>query len=99
MLTDKSIKQLSAGLEKKEFSSRELLRECLANIKKYDPLINSIITLVDENEVMEKANVFDREKDKLSVISGLPFVLKDAYVTKGIRTTSASKVLKNYQPQ
>src|SRR3989338_584093 len=99
MLTDKSIKQLSAGLEKKEFSSRELLRECLANIKKYDPLINSIITLVDENEVMEKANVFDREKGKLSVISGLPFVLKDAYVTKGIWTTSASKVLKNYQPQ
>src|SRR3989344_6734152 len=29
----------------------------------------------------------------------IPFVLKDVYVTQGIRTTAASNVLKDYSPQ
>lgn len=32
-------------------------------------------------------------------LAGKTFVLKDCYVTKGIRTTAASKVLENYIPQ
>lgn len=100
MLLDKTITELAHGLRKKEFSSEDIVRECYDNIEKYNSQLNAFITIVNKEEALKKA----REKDKTieqanSLLHGLPFVLKDAYVTKGIRTTSASKVLKDYIPQ
>src|SRR3989344_3200250 len=98
MLIGKSIKELSQGFKNKEFSSVDLLKECLSNIKKFEAKINSSITLVDEEAVLQIARQADEKKEK-SFLTGIPFVLKDAYVTKGIRTTAASNILKNYIPQ
>ncbi|NCQ16575.1 Asp-tRNA(Asn)/Glu-tRNA(Gln) amidotransferase subunit GatA, partial [Candidatus Falkowbacteria bacterium] len=42
----------------------------------------------------------DKNRDiDSSPLNGIPFVMKDSYVTCGIRTTSASKVLEDYVPQ
>lgn len=98
MLTDKSIKELSLGLQQKQFSPVDLVKECLFNFKKYDSGINSAITLVDEKEILNKAAKIII-KGKSPLLSGIPFVLKDAYVTKGLKTTAASFILKNYLPQ
>ena len=100
MLADKSIKELAKGLRDKEFSCEDIIRECLENIEKYNPQINAFITLIDKEIILEEA----RQKDKKgfigeSLLYGIPYVLKDSYVTKGIRTTAASNVLKNYLPQ
>ncbi len=100
MLMDKSIKELSQGLRIKEFSSEDIVRECFDNIERHGKEINAFITLVDKDEAIKSAT----EKDKnistaRSLLHGVPYVLKDAYVTKGIRTTSASNVLENYIPQ
>ena len=98
MLTEKSIKELSEGLSKKEFTSSDIVKECLDNIKKYDSKVNSAISLVDEKTILQKAKEIDVKKEK-GTLSGIPFVLKDAYITRGIKTTAASNVLKNYIPQ
>lgn len=60
------------------------------------------MTLIEE--VSAKTNAFitvvSPEKPKNSgPLSGKTFVLKDSYVTEGIKTTAASKVLENYIPQ
>src|SRR3989344_8008763 len=90
-LIDKSIKVLSKGLKKKDFSSEELVRECYKNIDKYESSINSTITIIDKEKALVKAKEFDSGKSKPeSVLSGIPYVLKDAYVTKGVKTTAAS---------
>ena len=100
MLTDKSIKELSEGLKKKEYSSREIVSECLNNADNLDPEINSFITRADKEKVVAESQLSDKKRsEKDSVLSGIPFVLKDAYVTKGIRTTAASNILKQYIPQ
>lgn len=100
MLNDKSIKELAEGLRNKEFSCEDLVRECLENIQKYNPQINAFITVIDQENVISEA----RQKDSQgfagkSLLFGIPYVLKDSYVTRGARTTAASNVLKNYLPQ
>lgn len=100
MILDKSIEELTKGLRQKLFSSEEIVKECYERIEKLNPTLNAYITVVGKEDAFKIA----REKDKnlstaTSYLYGLPFVLKDAYVTKGIRTTSASNVLKNYIPQ
>ncbi|MFH0750021.1 MAG: amidase [Candidatus Gottesmanbacteria bacterium] len=97
MLVDKTIKELSNGLQTKEFSSVDIVTECLSTIKNNEHSINSFITQVDEHEILDAAKQSDVNRSgQSSVLHGIPFVLKDAYVTKNIRTTSASNVLKDF---
>ncbi|MFZ2025091.1 MAG: Asp-tRNA(Asn)/Glu-tRNA(Gln) amidotransferase subunit GatA [Microgenomates group bacterium] len=99
MLVDKTIKELSIGLRKKEFSSEDIVKECLGSIKAHDAAINSFITVADEKTVVEAAKQSDANRtDESSVLHGIPFALKDAYVTKDVITTCASNVLKGFIP-
>lgn len=99
LLTNKSISVIAKALRNKEFSCEDLVRECLQNIEKYNPQINAFITLIEKEKVLEEARQKDREGfTRKSSLYGIPYVLKDSYVTKGIRTTAASFVLKNYIP-
>ena len=100
MLLDKTIAELTAGLRRKQFSSEELVLECYASIEKHNPKLNAFITIVDKDKALIQA----REKDKHRTsdkgpLYGIPFVIKDSYVTRGIRTTAASNVLGDYTPQ
>ncbi len=99
MLLDLSIKELAEGLKAKKFSSEEIVKECYENIERFNPTINAFITLLEKEKVLNAA----REKDKnrtsnSSILYGLPYVMKDSYNAKGIRTTAASNVLKDYIP-
>ncbi|MBI3954848.1 Asp-tRNA(Asn)/Glu-tRNA(Gln) amidotransferase subunit GatA [Candidatus Gottesmanbacteria bacterium] len=100
MLADRSISDIAKALRKKEFSCEDLVKECLANIEKYNPQINAFITQIDKDSVISEARQTDTKGFiGESLLYGIPYVLKDSYVTKGIRTTAASNVLKNYLPQ
>ncbi len=100
MLLDKSIKELSEGLKNRDFSSEEIIREAFENIEKQNKDINAFITVIDKDEAIKLAQ--DRDKkisNDVSPLYGLPFVLKDTYLTSGILTTAASKVLGNHVAQ
>lgn len=95
MLIDLSISEITKKLRSKEITSEDLVNECYDRIEAYEVKINAFITLVDRNKAIEQA-----KNIKLNVpLAGIPFVMKDAYVTRGIRTTAASKVLDTYIPQ
>lgn len=55
--------------------------------------LNAFITLRDQSDV-----VAEYSHKAAGPLSGVPYVLKDAYVTNGIRTTAASHVLDNFIP-
>jgi aspartyl-tRNA(Asn)/glutamyl-tRNA(Gln) amidotransferase subunit A len=86
------------ALEQKKISSAELVREALmvANKNKH----NAYIT-VTEDLALKTAKESDmrRSNKKLfSAIDGLPYSLKDLFLTEGVRTTGGSAYLKNYIP-
>jgi len=95
MLIDETIASLANKLKKKEISPVDIAKECLKQIEKQNPKINAFITQVDSKAVLDQA-----KKIKLTTpLSGIPYVLKDVYVTKDLRTTAASNVLSDYIPQ
>lgn len=95
-----TIKQAHEGLQKKKFSSVELVRSCLSQIEKHDKNLNSFITVADK-EALEKAKEIDKKilkKENIHLLEGIPFSVKDAICTKGIRSTAGAKILDNYIP-
>lgn len=86
-----SLIELKKHIQEKRVSPEELVSYFKERIEKINPTLNAIHTPVD-NESFDEA-----KKD--SALYGIPFTMKDTYVTKGIRTTAGSNVLKDYIPQ
>ncbi len=107
MMTDNppaTIASLHSDLKSGKYSCVDLINYYLVRIEKFDRNINSFIT-ISKKEALDKGRQLDEQisKDK-SVFDKLPllgvvFSIKDIYLTKNIKTTAASKVLKNYIPQ
>jgi aspartyl-tRNA(Asn)/glutamyl-tRNA(Gln) amidotransferase subunit A len=99
-VTHLTLRKALKGLEEKKFSSFELTRAYLERIEKYNPVLNAFITVRGEEALREA-----KRADKLMAqgvrkpLLGIPIGLKDNWVTKGVRTTAAEKVLDNYIPQ
>lgn len=102
-INELTIKEALEGLKNKQFSAVELTQACLDRIKEVDDKVKAFIT-VCQKEAIEQA----KKADKLishqpSIINhqpllGIPFAIKDNFCTKGIKTTAASNVLKDYVP-
>jgi len=96
-MLEKSIKELSRLLLDKEVSSVDLVNESLSQIKRYDSKLKSFITVRDEKILVSEAEKLDKNrKPDSSPLHGIPFSLKDAYVTKNVRTTAGSKFLYSF---
>lgn len=97
MLLDLPIRVLAEKLSTSEITSEQLVVECYDRIEAYDGIINSFITIVDRKKAIERAKYIDsHRKTFLSPLAGLPYVMKDAYLAKGVRTTAASKILDTF---
>ena len=98
-LNELNIKQAREGIQRKEFSSFELVSACLEKIKKLNPTLNAFISVCEE-EALKDARKADKamQNGNTSPLLGIPIALKDLFLTKGIRTTAGSKVLENYVP-
>ncbi len=98
-MLSKGIKELSEGLRKKEFSSVELTKLYLEEIKKKDDKIEAFLTVTAE-KALEMAGEADKmiAEGKGTPLTGIPMAVKDNICTKGIKTTCASKMLYNFVP-
>ncbi|MBI2459347.1 MAG: Asp-tRNA(Asn)/Glu-tRNA(Gln) amidotransferase subunit GatA [Parcubacteria group bacterium] len=92
-----TIKQAGQMLAKKEISSVDLTKACLARIKEVDGKIKACLT-VCENEALTQAKTADarRSKGEQGELLGIPMLVKDVIMTKEVRTTAASRILDNY---
>ena len=89
------------AVRKKKLSAREVMQAHLKQIKRVDPRVNAIVTLVPEDELMAQAAAADEALAKgtwLGPLHGLPVGVKDLNETKGIRTTFGSPLHKDYIP-
>jgi aspartyl-tRNA(Asn)/glutamyl-tRNA(Gln) amidotransferase subunit A len=92
-----SLRELNSGLSNKKFSSEELTKFFLNEIKTSNPKINAFIT-VDEEKSLQQAKDADKRisQNDMNELTGIPIAQKDIFCAKGWKTTCASKMLDNF---
>jgi len=99
-LFDRKISELKELLHKKEITVSDLVDESYKRIHAVDEQVGAFLTLNEEN-----ARTYAKEldealgsRDEFGLLFGMPIGVKDNIVTKGLRTTCASKILENFDP-
>ncbi len=99
-LFDHKVSELQQMLQTKEISVRDLVSESYSRIKDVDGKVQAFLTL-DEENAWKKADELDAKLargEAKGPLFGMPIGIKDNIVTKGLRTTCASKILDNFDP-
>lgn len=96
-LLNLTISQAHDALQKKEFSSVDLTKAYLEQIKKTDKDLNAFLS-VTEDLALSQAELADKKiaSGDLSELLGIPCAIKDAILVEGEKCTAASKILENY---
>lgn len=98
-LTQLTLAEALDGLEKKNFSSRELTEAFLAEIERSNPVLNAYVTLTPEKALkMADASDARRRAGKTGKLEGAPLGVKDLFCTAGVRTTACSNILGEFTP-
>ena len=99
-LTTLTIKQSHEGLKNGDFTSVDLTKAYLENIKKSD--LNAFITVTEEL-ALEQARVADerialrlRSGQTFGLLCGIPCAIKDNILIEGLNCTASSRILENY---
>jgi amidase len=95
-----TLSELAGKLRKRELSSREATRAVLDRIRKANPQLRAYLTIL-EDPALEAAARADMEIGAgryRGPLHGVPIAVKDLCQTKGILTTCASKVLRDWRP-
>ncbi len=99
-MTQHTIDSIRSGLLKKEFSAEELAKQSLAYAEAENPKTNAYLTF-SPDRALAAARAVDKKiaaGEDPGALAGVPVGVKDVIVTKGLRTTCASKLLENYIP-
>ncbi len=98
-LTDLTLRAIQQRLQARELTSVDLTRAFLDRIAAVDGRINAFLTVTGEQALADAA-LADRRLDegRGDALTGIPLALKDVFVTEGVRTTCASRILDNFIP-
>lgn len=94
-------REMASQIRKKKLSAREVMQAHLAQIKRVNPKVSAVVTLVDEDKLMAQALAADEALVKgnyLGPLHGLPLGVKDLHETAGIRTTYGSPLHRDFVP-
>jgi aspartyl-tRNA(Asn)/glutamyl-tRNA(Gln) amidotransferase subunit A len=95
-----SIARLSEQIQKREISPVEVTQTYLNRIHALDAKLNSYLTVTAELALQEAktAEAQIQKGNYLGPLHGVPLAHKDIIATKGVKTTCASKVLRDAIP-
>lgn len=86
--SEKTILELRDSLDKGEVTKEELYKDAFDLANKYQTPYNPFVTIIDTY----------KETRRESILSGIPYALKDNFSTRGILTTGSSNIMKDYIP-
>jgi amidase len=91
--------RLVAMLRGRDVSSTELTKAFFKRIASVNAKLNAIVTLVEERALKGAAESDQRiARNQARPLEGLPFTVKDAISTAGVRSTDGTKILEHYVP-
>ena len=96
-----SLTRVADLLRQRAISSTELTRLMLDRIDRLNPELNAFITVL-RTEAMEQAEAADAllaRDARVGPLHGVPVAVKDNMATAGIRTTAASRLLRDWVPE
>ena len=92
---DLSLIEINKLLKEKKITPKDLVEEAFEKIESNKDL-NCFITLNKEEALKQAEELEGKEVNSLTF--GIPIALKDNILTRGLRTTAASKILENFDP-
>ncbi len=95
-----TIDSIRADLLWKRISAEEIAREALKVAEAENPKTNAYLTFAPER-ALTAAREVDRKiaaGEDPGPLAGVPIAIKDVILTRGLRTTCASRLLENYIP-
>jgi aspartyl-tRNA(Asn)/glutamyl-tRNA(Gln) amidotransferase subunit A len=95
------IAAVGSQIHEKSISPVALTEAMLDRIGRIDPKVLSYVTVL-RDDALKSAAVAEKEiagGNYRGPLHGVPIAIKDIYDTKGVRTTSCSKVRENYVPE
>ncbi len=91
-------------LVRREISARELTRAVLDRLQAVEPDVRAFITLTAD-EALQQAGGADAalgtpggDPQGTPLLTGIPVALKDLFCTRGVQTTSGSRILEGFVP-
>ena len=95
-----TVAQVRLGLERKDFTAKELATAALDFAAEQNPATNAFLSFSPERALAAAERV-DRQianGEPLGALAGVPLGVKDVISTEGVRTTCGSRVLEKYVP-
>ncbi len=96
-LSSLTLVQMQRGLERGEFTSRELVQSVLDEIARRDPSLHAFLH-VDGEHALEQADRADQLPITNYPLRGLPLAVKDVLTVEGMPCTAGSKILEGFIP-
>jgi len=99
-LFSKSLPEVVDLITSRAISSLDLVETYLNRIEEVNPSLNAVVTIAPD--VLESAKLCDSELARGNIIGplhGIPLTTKDTIATRGIRTTSGSRLRADDVPQ
>ncbi|HVO63052.1 MAG TPA: Asp-tRNA(Asn)/Glu-tRNA(Gln) amidotransferase subunit GatA [Terriglobales bacterium] len=95
-----TINEIRSAIRDGRTSATTLATNFYAKIEAADPAIGAFLTL-SKDRAMQRAAAIDAlaaKGDELPALAGVPVGIKDVMVTRGVRSTAGSKILKDFVP-
>jgi aspartyl-tRNA(Asn)/glutamyl-tRNA(Gln) amidotransferase subunit A len=97
-LTLKTIAQLRAGFRSGEYSAREIAEAFNVAVEAGRALNAYTVETPEDALVCADAADKARQSAELGSLAGIPLGIKDLFATKGVDSTSGSRILKDFKP-
>ena len=97
-LYNKTIHELHEEMKEGRLTSTQITKSVFSRISEVDDRTGAYLTVTEESAMEAAGRADDRfgKGDFLGPMDGIPMGLKDIFLTEGVRTTCASKILDNF---